>query len=251
MEKILIVEDNESYRKAAEEHFDSLNHNVDFATDYDSAMNLISNEYSCALVDCFFPKKTGSNNIGLGKDLIKKMLVLDPVEGKARKIISEFDKYVNINDETLGPMIKAFAYENQEGTENPIFKAIERVGSSLGKEVATKIATNSLSLIYTPSHLANSNKNKRPDYYGELERALEKSENNQPLGILIGEKIKDIGIPFVFVTSTHHHDTLTQPVCDYISRNKLGSVIDCSPGKENEKATPEFWKRAFNYFKGN
>jgi len=249
MTKIFIVEDNEKYRDVAKKHFDSLKHNVDYAIDYDEAMNLISDKYNFALIDCFFPKKTGSNNIILGKELVKKMLEADPTENKVKKVINEFDKYININDEKLGPMIRAFAYENEEGITNPVFLSIKRVGDTLGREIATKITTNSLGLLYTPSHLAYSNRNKRPDYYGELEKAIEKSEANQPLGILIGERLKELKIPFVFVTSTYHHDTLTQPVCDYISRNELGSVVDCSHGKEDEKATPEFWRRAFNYLK--
>ncbi len=245
MSKIFIVEDNLKYRKAASECFKE-KHDVDFAVDYDSAMNLLSNKYSYAMVDLFFPKNTGTNDISLGRDLVLKMIDCDSVEKNARELINELNKYVDINDAELAPIIKVFAYENKDGIKNPVFSAIKRVGKTLGKEIATKISTNSLKLLYTPSHLDHSNRNKRPDYYGELEKAIEKSEANQPLGILIGEKLKDMEIPFVFVTSTYHHDVITQPVCDYISRKNLGSVIDCSPGKEDEKAISEFWERAFN-----
>jgi len=162
----------------------------------------------------------------------------------------KYDLRGRVNDEELNPMIKAFAYENKDGVDNPIFKSIAQVGKTVGKEIATKISINSLGLVYTPSHLANSNRDKRPDYYGELEKAIKESESNQPLGILVGEEIKKLGIPFVFVTSTYHHDILTQPVCNYINLKNLGSVVDCSPGKEDEKATPEFWERAFNNLEG-
>ena len=87
--------------------------------------------------------------------------------------------------------------------------------------------------------------NRDSDPYRRLEKAIERSPSNQPLGILVGEILKTQGIPFVLATSTHHHDSLTQPIQDYCSRRGW-RLLDCPRDQPEQKATPEFWRRAYS-----
>src|SRR3989344_3062461 len=76
MNKILVVEDNESYRFAAADYFQRQGVNADFAIDYKQATSLLSGNtrYSGAIVDCFFPYETGSGNIDIGRQIFRKIL---------------------------------------------------------------------------------------------------------------------------------------------------------------------------------
>ena len=71
---------------------------------------------------------------------------------------------------------------------------------------------------------------------------MEKSQDCQPLGIAIAQRASDLGIPFVLVTSTFHHDRLTQPIYEYAER-KGWSLID---NVRAEKETVEFWEGGFS-----
>lgn len=82
------------------------------------------------------------------------------------------------------------------------------------------------------------------DYNTLLIDAMEKSEANQPLGILVAEIAEAQELPFIIATSTYHHDDLTQPFCEY-QRNKNWRMVDVDPDmKHKGKADQTFWKRA-------
>lgn len=83
------------------------------------------------------------------------------------------------------------------------------------------------------------------DYYLCLDMAVKKSEANQPLGILVAEAAEQRRIPFVLATSTYHHDALTQPIQNYCGR-KGWTLVDCGKDSEHQKASPEFWARAYS-----
>ncbi len=65
--KILLVEDQETYRRAAQEYFNRTNCLVDYASDYDEALErLEKNNYDGIITDIFFPKnKSGDTTLGL------------------------------------------------------------------------------------------------------------------------------------------------------------------------------------------
>ena len=83
------------------------------------------------------------------------------------------------------------------------------------------------------------------DYYSALMKAMEESEANQPLGLLVAERADELSLPFILATSTYHHDILTQPVHDYASV-KGWTLVDCEPNRGDDKASPEFWERVFS-----
>ncbi|MBU4070417.1 MAG: response regulator [Nanoarchaeota archaeon] len=240
MSKILLVEDNQKYASAAEQYLTSKNNIVVLAKDYSQTMEKLTNpQFDCIITDCFFPEITGSNKINLGKELVNRMAKPIHLERKMIQGLEILGQYVDLNDPDMEKYSKFLINTLQETdiTENPIVKAIKKV-SMLGKEITTSIAKNSIGMLYR--------EDKSPtDYHSVLMKAMDKSESNQPLGILVAEKADELNLPFILTTSTYHHDILTQPVQDYAFK-KRWMLVDCGSNKEDEKASPEFWKKAFS-----
>jgi len=85
----------------------------------------------------------------------------------------------------------------------------------------------------------------------KLSNAIFEDEANQPLGLLIEEKAKELGIPCIPVTSLFHHNELAEPVFYYHDK-VLGSYVliqeglMSSNGKEkNVKEDPKYWEEAY------
>ena len=239
-QRVLVVEDNPEFIAGARNYF-AKKSNIEclYAQDYREAVTSLCGRkgagISGALIDCFFPEITGSGNISLGKEIIARIEFRDHQQMNVREGLNFLGQYVDLND----PEIRKYAqFISSQGdiSKNPIAQAIKTVGI-LGKEATGHIVKNVMQLVY-------DEKTAPKDYYRALEEAIEKSEANQPLGISVARTAQDLGIPFVFVTSTYHHDLLTQPIQNYISLFGW-QMIDCSPGRENEKSSPEFWERAF------
>ena len=251
MSRILIVEDNPKFREGAEKYIITRSDiSPNYAIDYDEAISKIyGNEHDGIVTDCFFPKSTGSGDISLGKEIVESMALSDPDETRARESIAFLEPYIDLSDPEMKDIIDSYIHSmgSREATKEPTFLAIKKVGDTLGKEAATKIAKESLGLIYTPKSMRDSS-SKRRDYYGALNKAMIESEHNQPLGILVAEKAEELGIPKVLATSTYHHDILTQPIQNYASK-KGWHLVDCNQDSEHQKETPEFWERVFQILK--
>lgn len=73
--EVLIVEDREENRKAAKEYFDTRDDvNVDFATNYNEAIEkLEKNLYAAVILDIEFPKEEGYEPTKLGLELGKEL----------------------------------------------------------------------------------------------------------------------------------------------------------------------------------
>jgi CheY-like chemotaxis protein len=77
--EILVVEDNEKFRKAAEEFLKTREVSVTYAGDYAEAIPLLdSRRFGYAAIDCFFPRETGSDDITLGLEAVEKMKKVNP-----------------------------------------------------------------------------------------------------------------------------------------------------------------------------
>ncbi|MFT4311836.1 MAG: hypothetical protein ACMXYF_01260 [Candidatus Woesearchaeota archaeon] len=74
------------------------------------------------------------------------------------------------------------------------------------------------------------------------EMALDQA--NQPLGIQIGQYCDQNDIPFALVTSTYHHDSMTEPI-NRFAANKGWLLVDCPKDYPQYKAQSDFWKDAF------
>jgi len=239
MSKILLVEDNPRYASSAEQYLASISQTVTFARDYSQAMDRLRNpDFKGVISDCFFPETTDSGNIAIGKELVGRMAKSDSRERKMVEGLEVLGQYIDLEDQDMRKYARFLIETSQERdiSQSPVVRAIKQV-SMLGKEAATMIAKNTLSMIYRENQAPK-------DYYGALMKAIEESEANQPLGLLVAEKADELSLPLILATSTYHHDILTQPVQDYASR-KSWSLVDCGPNREDDKASPEFWERAF------
>ena len=236
MAKILLVEDNPRYASSAEQYLASRSQSIVLAKDYSQAMDRLRNpEFNGMITDCFFPEKIGSGNIHLGKGLVEKMAKSDPHEIKIAESLESLGQYVDLEDQDARKYARFFAV-NLYQPDSPIFKALELVAKA-DKQTATHAFKETFKLIYRENQAPR-------DYYSALMKAMEESEANQPLGVLVAEKASELSMPFVLATSTYHHDILTQPVQDYASRNGW-KLVDCGPNREDDKASHEFWERAF------
>ena len=117
--------------------------------------------------------------------------------------------------------------------KTPVGRSLAKVEGILGTSAALHIGKN-----------ARAGEHPEGKYFDALMRAMLESEHNQPLGMLVAEMLDERGVPFVLATSTYHHDELTQPICNYAA-GKHWTVIDCPQDAPEQKATPEFWERAF------
>ena len=237
MKKLLVVEDNIAYSNAAERYLTSQDYSVTLAQDYTTAMDGLR-DYSLdgMVIDCFFPKSTGSGDIVLGKGLIAHLAADDPRERKIVEGLELVGQYVDLEDHEMRKYAR-FVIGNsryEDISKNPIVIAIQKI-SMLGKDAVTLLTKNAIGMIYRESQT-------QPDYYGALLKAIEESEANQPLGLLIAQRAAELRLPFVLATSTYHHDLLTQPVQDYASQRGW-RLVDCMPNGENGKASPVYWER--------
>ncbi|MBI4163638.1 MAG: response regulator [Candidatus Aenigmarchaeota archaeon] len=241
MSRILLVEDNPRYASSAEQYLVSRRQAVVVARDYAEAVNRLetgkptSLEFDGAIVDCFFPEITGSGKTDIGNGLVRRMAKSDPQERKIVEGLEKLGQYIDLEDPTMKKYAR-FAVGVYD-PNSPVFKAVEQVFKAGGRPVATLAFKNTLELAYREDRSPRN-------YYGTLMKAIEESEANQPLGILVAERADELALPFVLATSTSHHDLLTQPVQNYAS-DRRWTLVDCGPNREDDKASAEFWERAF------
>jgi CheY-like chemotaxis protein len=235
MKKILLIEDNPKYASSAEQYLASRSYDVALARDYSQAISRLTNpEFDGMIADCFFPESIGSGNINLGKELVGRMAKSDSHEKKITEGLEILGQYVDLEEQDTKKYARLAADLFQPNSA--VFKALELVATKVDKQIATHAFKETLQLIYREYSAPK-------DYYGALLKAMEESEANQPLGILVAEKADELNLPFILATSTYHHDILTQPVQNYASK-KGWKLVDCGPNKEDDKASPEFWERA-------
>ena len=248
MTKILLIEDNPEYRAAAEQFFATQDVELDVARDYKEFKAKIANQYDGAISDCFFPEETGTGKKDLGKKVIEIMATLNPRMRGWQDTVDRVGALVTL-DEELENMVRRWTYASRiyDLDQEPLMRAIERA-STLGPDKAAKIVKNTLSMLYSDEHwkkeaVALGNK----DYRVELEKGLEESESNQALCILAAKELENRKIPFVFATSTHHHDSMTQPILDHMFRLEIKNyhgMQDCYGS--DTKTSQEFWERTYS-----
>jgi len=240
--RILLVEDNDRFGKAACNYLKSRNLSVDRAASYVPAADQLQGvRYAGALIDCFFPTLTGSDDTDLGKLTIDKMFATDSRAQRIEEYEQAFSEFMDLTDPEFKKIVRYIGSISTESPEkNPVVGAFRNV-SELNRDLTAFLMKK-----HAQDYLKGLDQFK--DYFPALRKALEENPLNQPLGILIAEQAEEKRIPFVLVTSTYHHDILTQPIQDYCQRRKW-TLIDCYQGKEDEKATPEFWQIAYETLK--
>jgi len=234
--KILLVEDNPRYANAAIQQLRPKVNYVVLVRDYSEAIDSSTNpDLDGMIIDCFFPYKTGSGETDLGRELVGRMAKSDPNEVRIQEGLKALGQLVDLED-PVAQKYARFVADLYYKPDNVVFRALEQV-AKLDRQTATHAFKETFKLTYREDRDPK-------DYYSSLMKAMEESEANQPLGILVAERADGmIGLPFILTTSTYHHDILTQPIQNYASR-KGWRLVDCGPNREDDKASPEFWERA-------
>jgi len=238
MKRILVVEDNPKYAAAASYFLVGNGLKIAIAADYEQAMEALPAyaKTGAAMIDCFFPKRAGSGDITLGKEAIKRMAASDSAELEAQTVLKELSKYTDVKDPELVSLVRAYYGRSQFGG-GPTLRSIKSVSDlGLGVKATTDIVKNTLRIA--------GGGHSSPDYFAALEKAVQDSENNQALGILVADEAERLGVSFVLATSTYHHDVLTQPIQNYCHMRSW-TLIDCGPYKQDDKATQEYWDYVF------
>jgi hypothetical protein len=240
--RILLVEDNHRFIAAALDYLGDKALIV-VAEDYEKAMfgiiqgHISGNRFDGAIIDCFFPRAKGGDHRTLGYSAIEIMLASDPVGQSVERYEQALANSLDLSNPELRRFARYLGSRGKEPEKDPLFSAVKQVGT-LGKELNTFLQKENLRTIF------RKDLEDFIDYYEELRQALKKDPANQALGILVAEKCEELKIPFVLATSTYHHDLLTQPIQNYCSRRGW-SLIDCSPGREHDKETPEYWNHVY------
>lgn len=253
MKKILVVEDNVKFQAAAKKFFGKQKGvDVVYAQDYLEAITALENqEFSGVITDIFFPAKTGSNDIALGQEALKKMKETlskdqEAIAHRFSEVERMFSHVVEINERVRkvlqADLIMAYLLNKNE------FDSSYRSGlrSALARQGKAK-ATAIVEIMMSDEEIENA-ENEIFDsglerHYQAIENKMAKSENEQPLGMFVAEKAKAMGIPFVMATSTFHHGEGTHAVHIHVLRKDWPKIVDSNDTKA--KASKEFWAQAF------
>jgi len=241
IKKILLVEDNANYASSAENYFASRGQSTILARDYAQAIEKLCDPDLVGVIsDCFFPEQTGSGKIALGIELVEKMAKLNSREKRMNEGLGILSPYVDLEDQDLKKYAQCYINSIppfKEVSLDSLVRMVVRLAANVDTEKLTASTKKILKLVYRENQVPK-------DYYGALIDAMGTSEDNQPLGLLVAEKSRELGLPLVLVTSTYHHDILTEPVNHFASGNRW-NLIDCGFNRNYDKSTPQFWERAF------
>jgi CheY-like chemotaxis protein len=217
MSNILLVENSVRNAILIDRYLTSRNNKIDIAIDYFQAENKLEKySFDATLINCFIPEITGSGRINLGKKLVDKMARLDTNENRMIKSLELFGKYISLEDPDIRKYTRFLigTSEEEDISQNFVFKELEKL-SILGKKDTTIIAENVLREIY------RSNSAPNPDnFYEELIREIEKSEMNQPLGLLIAEKSEKLKLPFILNILNYSNKIILNSPKKYINDKK-------------------------------
>jgi len=162
---------------------------------------------------------------------IKKILLVEDDEKNRIAALNYFSKRKDLQVEVAMDYNQAMKSLEKEKFDAAIIDLFmpQQIGNndiSLGRKIVRKIAEN-------------------VDWLGEryietMEKAMLDSPSNQPLGLEIAEKLKELRVLFTIATSTSHHDEIAGPIFPYAGDN--GMFIQ----EIQDKSNPECWERVYN-----
>ena len=234
MPRILVVESNPRHREAASSYFREGDIPMSYALDHDSAVVALPGKprYDGVYISVFLPRRIGSGDTDLGRTIVNRLASVDTEERRIRGVLNRLDPYIEIDDK-LRPIIRDLA---ANPSAEIVITTIINNSKVCGKAKATEIVQETF----------KETSNRCPEYYDEMEKAIAKSEENQPLGFLVAEKAEQLGIPFVLGSLRYRGDPPLQKVFERAILREWGEIVDCDPESGDEKATPKYWHRAFN-----
>jgi|GEM_PF-2532852 len=250
MEKdfILVVDDKEENRAAAQAYLHSAGLDGVVASDYVEAKAVLDSgaHIDGVITDCFFPEETGSGRKDLGRQTIEHILAgayggkLEQAAGIKSKeesiddALTTFGQVVTLGDspdDRLSFLLHNYlAYcvkdEEYNPEEDRLLNSIRHMSGSFGPDKAAEhlLETLASASIYDEAPHTNVRQYDELHYvsrmsYG-LRKPLEVSESDQPLGVVVAEEAAARGIPTIIVSSAYHHATNMQPIGDYIGKRR-------------------------------
>ena len=239
VEKLLIVENNADYLKAAKEYFSSMpDVEVSFASNYQDAKALLP-KYNKVLIDIFIPESKNEKLGKEGKDLLEKF-EHSLKEKKANCLVDRIKQNKPLHQSLLKFAEYVLGIQSKEIDNNSldaIVKKIDSTSSSLGSKSTW---SNKDLLAYVTSYSPELEM-----YNTQLENlAWEKKQKHSPLGVNLAKEAEKLNISYAFVTDGHHHhhSPFGEAIRNVFFEDKGCTIIDTSFGS---KACQDFWKRAY------
>ena len=226
-QKILIVENNPAYLKAAKSYFAGLpDVEAGFADNYEQAEAMLPN-YQKALIDIFIPENKAEKVGKVGKALMKG-LEASLEEERANYLVETIKENKEVHKSLL-------AYSKH--IANVELKELDAVS-------LRKLVLEHPNLKESLDCLSDCD-----ERISQLEKELanlieEEEKGHAPLGINVAKQAGDLKIPYCFVTDGHHSHG---PLYGTIRRTCLeGKVFDAGYGRKDQA---EFWQTALNHLK--
>ena len=226
--KILLVEDRlDAIPFAMIALGEHLACNVLVAKDYDEAIEILEKypEINFVVTDLFFPKKTGSNDISLGLDILNQakeewIKENDPSLGKLYHKLATFEKLEEellITDEMLR---KNFGKQGEcsEDAKKRLFLTFK-----LREEI---LSSEGITVEHVPMiHLIQKIHEKMTEMK-ILHDKMGQDEHQQGLGVLVAQKAIEMGKKVLMVSSMYHHGRVYEAIAPLIYKNKIRNFED-------------------------
>jgi len=236
LERLLIIENNPKYIETAKEYFSKYFSKIDdfnIIVDYETAKTELKN-YDKVLIDVFIPENKSERLGREGNMLIEEIRTMLECERNNHLI-----KVLKENEKELYNSIKRYLkFVHGIEDENLISQNLHKLPLKNYEMLIHNASTTAI--IYKANKLEN--------LCHELETLTkEESLGHSPLGIRIGEKALELGIPFAFVTDTvfHHGHTGVCFIVEDFFKIKYGynpKILDSRYGRKDEQ---NFWEAAY------
>lgn len=225
--KILLVEDRlDAIPFAMIALGEHLACNVLVAKDYDEAIEILERypEISFVVTDLFFPKKTGSNDISLGLDILNQakeewIKENDPSLGKLFQKLTTFEK---LEEELLitDEMLNKYSQNGEKYSED--FKKRFFLTCGLREELVNE----GIIIGYVPMiHLIQKIHEKISEMK-ILHDKMGQDEHQQGLGVLVAQKAIEMGKKVLMVSSMYHHGRVYEAIAPLFYKNKIRNFED-------------------------
>ena len=241
MKRILLVKNNSEQQYSLDNYLKSNGYSITNANDYSQAVfSLMNSDFNAVICDCFISEEIGSGKTDLGKNLVKQIFKLDKDDERTRKSLKSLKKHFDLENPYTEKYFRFLisTTEIEEILEDRVIKSFIQISKNLGKEILNKIT----------KRASNSQYIKRfesKDTYSVFLKEIEKSENNQPLGLQIARISQELELPVVLMLSRNYSPLIKKSLEDY-TREKNLMLISY---KKNSCSNDYLWKEAFEKLK--
>ncbi len=217
--EILIIEDRGEYIKAAEKAADQLDIEIVVCRDYAQALEEIKIRPSGILTDIFFLEEFGTNK----KD-------------KAYEVIDKIKQAVSHDIDIMG----VARYKART-----VYNAVTKVADLFGGDVDFVLDQLPNPVFSNRMNLEQALVPEKTKRQRESLKAIQSQlDEQQPLGVLVAEQAREMGIPYYLLSSYNHHGDKLKGVNAYLQKASL--IVDAVECNFGDRDKPEYWIEIFN-----